>query len=80
MKIIQHIDGVVVHILNARSDATESNVTVVDSIPSFEPREGYNGVLMYGENGLYWAYEKAPVTDEVTDTEALNIIVGGEEQ
>lgn len=79
MKIIQHINGVVVDILNARQDITAESIAVVDSIPAFEPREGHNGVLMYGENGLYWHYEPVPVTDEISDTEALNILTGGDD-
>lgn len=78
MKIIQHINGVVVDILNARQDITAESIAVVDSIPSFEPREGFNGVLMYGDNGLYWSYEAVPVTDEISDAEALDIITGGD--
>ena len=79
MKLIQHINGVVVDILNVRSDATIENIAVISEIPTFEPREGYNGVLKYSEeNGLYWDYEEVVVTDDITDTEALNIIVGGE--
>lgn len=76
MKIIQHINGVVVDILNARQDITAESIAVVDPIPSFEPKEGFNGVLMYGENGLYWEYEAIPVSDEITDEEALDIILG----
>jgi hypothetical protein len=53
MKIIQHINGIVVDILNVRNDATMENIILVDSIPVFEPKEGYNGILKYGENGLY---------------------------
>jgi hypothetical protein len=76
MKIIQHINGVVVDIINARQDTTAENIAVVESIPAFEPREGYNGILMYGDSGLYWAYEAVPASDEISDTEALNIIMG----
>ena len=79
MKIIQHINGVVVDILNARQDIMAESIVVVDSIPVFEPQDGYNGVLMYGENGLYWYYEPVPVTDEISDTEALNILTGGDD-
>lgn len=67
-------------IFNARDDATNENIALVDFIPSFEPREGYNGILKYGENGLYWDYELAPTSDEISDSEALNIIVGGESE
>lgn len=78
MKIIQYNNGVVVDVLNARQDATKDNVAVVDDIPAFEPREGYSGVLMYGENGLCWAYEVAQPSDYISDREALDIILGGE--
>jgi len=78
MKIIQHINGVVVDIVNARQDITAESIAVIESIPTFEPKEGYNGILMYGENGLYWDYELVPVTDEISDTEALDIITGGD--
>ena len=80
MKIIQHINGVVVDILNVRQDATADSIALVDAIPAFEAKEGYNGILMYGDSGLYWAYEAVPVSDEISDTEALNIIIGGDEQ
>ena len=78
MKIIQYVNGTVIDILNAREDVTNDNIAVVDSIPSFEPQEGYNGILKYGENGLYWDYELAPTSDEISDTEARNIIIGGD--
>ena len=78
MKIIQHINGVVVDIVNARQDITAESIAVIESIPTFEPKEGYNGILMYGENGLYWDYELVPVTDEISDTEALDINTGGD--
>jgi hypothetical protein len=79
MKIIQHINGVVVDIINARQDVTAETLAVIESIPTFEPKEGYNGVLMYDENGLYWNYELVPVTDEISDSEALDIITGGDD-
>ena len=74
MKIIQHTNGVVVDIINARQDATAANIAVVDSIPAYEPKEGYNGVLKYGNNGLYWEYVEAPVNDNITDEEFVNMI------
>lgn len=76
MKIIQHINGVVVDVLNARQNATADSIALVDDIPAYEPKEGYNGILMYGETGLYWAYEEAPASDEISTEEALNIILG----
>lgn len=79
MKIIQHINGVVVDILNARIDATIENITVVNELPIFEPREGFNGVLKYSEeNGLYWDYREVTPSDEISDSEALDIILGGD--
>lgn len=78
MKIIQHINGVVVDIINVRQDVTADSIAVVDSIPSFEPKEGFNGVLMYGKNGLYWNYVAVPVSDEITDTEEKLIFKGGD--
>ena len=56
MTIIQHINGIVIDILRCRDDTTNENIAVVNSIPTYEPREGYNGVLKYGENGLYCDY------------------------
>jgi hypothetical protein len=57
MKIIQFVNDTVVDIINVREDATADTIAIVDSIPTFEPKEGYNGVLKYSaENGLYWEY------------------------
>ena len=83
MKIIQYnTDGVVVDIINARSDATMDSLALVDGIPPFTPREGYNGVLMYSvEQGLYWDYVAAPVNEEPTVEEkaaAYDILMGNE--
>ena len=77
MKIIQYVDGVVVDIINAREDALSSNITVVEEIPAHTPRKGYNSILKYGDSGLYWDYEEAPVSDEISAERALNIITGG---
>lgn len=78
MKIIQYNeDGTVVDILNARSDATAESLALVDGIPVFAPKDGCNGVLKYGDNGLYWDYEEVPVSDEISAAEALDIITGG---
>lgn len=74
MKLIQHINGVVVDILNIRNDSTMENIAIVDSIPDFEPREGYNGVLKYGENGLYWDYEEVLVNDEISAEELKEMV------
>lgn len=74
MKIIHHINDEVVDILNARDDITVESIAVVDSIPAFEPKEGFNGVLKYGEDGLYWEYVEAPVIDEISDKEFVEMI------
>jgi hypothetical protein len=74
MKLIQHINGIVVDILNVRDDATMGTIALVGSIPVFEHREGYNGVLKYGENGLYWDYEVVPVNDEIPSEELQTMI------
>lgn len=79
MKIIQHINGVVVDVLNARPDATAEHVAVVDAIPAYEHVEGYSGVLMYGDGGLYWKQVENTETQELSAEEALNIILGGED-
>lgn len=79
MIIIQHSNGVVIDILRCRDDTTNENIAVVKSIPAYEPREGYNGILKYGENGLYWDYELSETSDEdeISNEEALNILLGG---
>lgn len=78
MKIIQHINGVVVDIRNAYKGITMENVALAEEIPAFEQREGFNGVLKYNENGLYWDYEEVQESDELSGSEALDIILGGE--
>lgn len=79
MIIIQHSNGVVIDILRCRDDTTNENIAVVNFISAYEPREGYNGVLKYGENGLYWDYELSETSDEdeISNEEALNILLGG---
>lgn len=79
MIIIQHSNSVVIDILRCRDDTTNENIAVVNSIPAYEPREGYNGVLKYGVNGLYWDYELSETSDEdeISNEEALNILLGG---
>lgn len=69
MIIIQHNNGVVVDVLNCRDDATNENIVTASSIPIYEPRESYNGILKYGENGLYWDYELAKVSNEISSEE-----------
>lgn len=75
MKLIQHINGVVVDILNARNDTIIENIVLVDSIPTFEPREGFNGILKYSaETDLYWDYEAVSVTDEISAEEFKEMV------
>lgn len=74
MKLIQHDNGVVVEIRDARAGTTLDNIALAEAVPPFEPREGYNGVLMYGEGGLYWDYQEAPVSDEVSGEELAQMI------
>jgi hypothetical protein len=74
MKLIQHIDGVVVEIRDAREGTTLDNLAIVEAVPTFEPREGCNGVLMYGADGLYWDYVEVPHVDEVSGEELAQMI------
>ena len=61
MIIIQHNNGAVIDIIKARSDVSLENIVVADSIPTFEKREGYSGLLKYdAEQGLYWEYVANP--------------------
>lgn len=69
MIIIQHNNGVVVDVFNCRDDATNENIVTASSIPIYEPREGYNGILKYGENGLYWDYEQVEESNEISSEE-----------
>lgn len=78
MKIIQHINGVVVDIRTAHKGITMENVALAEKIPAFEQREGFNGVLKYNGSDLYWDYEEVQESDELSDSEALDIILGGE--
>ena len=74
-KIIQHINNIVVDIINVRDDVTTGNIAVVNEIPTLEHREGYNGVLKYdNEKGLYWDYEPAPVIDEISSEELKEMV------
>ena len=73
-------EGRVVDITNVRDDANTENMVMVDMIPEFVPQEGYEGVLKYNEDGLYWEYKAVEPTErQLTSDEALNIILGGEE-
>jgi hypothetical protein len=74
MKLIQYNNGVVLDILNVRDDATIENIALVDEVPVFEHREGCNGVLKYGENGLYWDYEEVVISDEIPAEELQTMI------
>lgn len=80
MKIIQHVDGVVTDILNARDDANNENIAVVSSIPEFIPKDGYSGLLKFDGELLYWEYVENPKSEEISDTEALNIITGEQKE
>lgn len=74
MKLVQHINGVVVDIRNAHEGITIEGIAFAEGIPTFEPKEGFNGVLKYGESGLYWDYEEAPEIDEVTGEEFMDMV------
>ena len=74
MKLIQHTNGVVVEIRDAREGTTLENIALVEAVPTFEPREGCNGVLMYGAQGLYWDYVEVPQVDEVSGEELAAMI------
>lgn len=74
MIIIQHNNGIITDILRCRDDATNNNIAVVDSIPVCEPQKGYNGILKYGENGLYWDYELAEVSNDISSEELQTMI------
>lgn len=74
MIIIQHNNGVVTDIIRCRDDATNENIKVVASIPEYTPQEGYNGILKYGENGLYWDYELAEVSNDISSEELQTMI------
>lgn len=76
--IITHKDGKVIDFRTTGFDITVENLAVTDGLPEFVPQGGYNGVLCYNEtNGLYWEYEEAPESDELTDSQALYILTGG---
>ena len=79
MNIIKQVNGTVIDILRCRDDTTNENIADANSIPAYEPREGYNGILKYGENGLYWDYELSETSDEdeISNEEALDILLGG---
>lgn len=74
MIIVQHNNGIVTDIFHCRDDTTSENIVVAASTPMYEPREGYNGVLKYGENGLYWGYEAVEASDEISSEELQTMI------
>lgn len=77
--IITHKDGKIIDFRSTGFDIADENIAVIDGIPEFVPRDGYNGVLCYDEaKGIHWSYEEAPVSDELTDSQALYILTGGE--
>lgn len=69
MKLIQHTNGVVFDIRDVREGTALDNLAIVEAVPPFEPREGHNGMLMYGADGLYWEYVEVPQVDEVSGEE-----------
>ena len=77
MKLIQiNEENKVVDILNIREDATQDSIFVVNDIPTFIPKEGFNGVLMYNkETGLYWDYIEVPVIEEEISNEELGAMI-----
>ena len=77
MKLIQHTNGVVVDIRDVREGTTLENLAIVEAVPTFEPREGCNGVLMYGSDGLYWEYVEVEQSDEVSGDELAQMIGEG---
>lgn len=74
MIIIQHNNGVVTDIIRCRDDATNENIVVATSIPEYTPQENYNGILKYGENGLYWDYEAIETSNEISSEELQTMI------
>lgn len=77
--IITHKDGKITDIRRIGNDTTIENIAVVGDIPKFEPKEGYNGILMYSlDKGIYWDYKEAPIveTNEYgIDNETYNQII-----
>ena len=49
------------------------NIAIVEDIPPFEYREGFNGILKYSENGIYWHYEQAIIANNVSAEEFLDM-------
>ena len=74
MKIIQYKDDIVIDIINISDDVTMENIAIVEDIPPFEYREGFNGILKYSENGIYWHYEQAIIANNVSAEEFLDMI------
>lgn len=77
--IITHKNGKITDIKRTGDSITIENIAVVNDIPKFEPKEGYNGVLMYSaEKGIYWDYEEAPIVETSEygiDNETYNQII-----
>ncbi len=68
MYVVQINDGKVVDILLARKDADKGTLIAIDSIPAYEPKRGYRGVLKYNtERGVYWDYEEVPEREATTE-------------
>ena len=80
--IIQVIDGKVVNIVKVMNDITMDNIKLINEIPAYVQKEGYNGFLSYNdEKGIHWDYTEIPKVDESILTleekaAAYDILVG----
>ena len=68
------------HIERIEHDFTAADVVVVDEMPVYVHHDGKAAKLKYSEaEGVHYEYTDIPVnTDEISDEEALNIILGGD--
>ena len=61
---------------------TKDDIYLFDKLPDFTPQEGYANSLHLNGDALEWHFTKLPeqenTSDEIPDSEALNIIVGGD--
>lgn len=59
---------------------TAEDVLVLDEMPEYIPQKGKTAKLVYSEaEGVHYEYTDIPAnTDEISDEEALNIILGGD--
>lgn len=77
--IVIHENGKVVETRPIKDGLSVENIAVIDSVPALEHKDGFNAFLCYNEaDGLYWGYVEAPERDELTDSQALYILTGGE--